>query len=215
MSYDIFMPAKNTIKRYAKNTLYHLYNRGINKREIFQTREDFKTFIFFLKKYLSPAPKDQPRRKQKILDKEISLLSFCLMPNHFHLLVKQKTKKGISKLMKDVGTNYAMYFNKKYERSGPLFESRYKGVVVETDEQLLHLSRYIHLNPELAKLTSYDRYPYSSVPYFTKGQQSLWIHPKQILDYFSRSKKGRSYRNFIEGYEKEMFATIKELALEK
>ena len=153
------MPAKNRIKRYIEGGYYHIYNRGIDGREIFADEQDYRTFLYTLKRYLEPYmgetregfKKDRPSiltHKQRMsLDGNVALLAYCLMPNHFHLLVKQKSKDGITKLVRRVCTNYAMYFNHKYERKGVLFESVYKAVAVTGEEQLINLSRYIHLNP--------------------------------------------------------------------
>jgi len=85
-------------------------------------------------------------------DNLVQILAYCLMPTHLHLVLKQLTEKGISKFLKDILDSYTRFFNNKHKRKGPLWESRFKSVLVETDEQLLHLTRYIHLNPVTAKL---------------------------------------------------------------
>src|SRR5437899_12643179 len=117
------MPSKNIVKIYLGNAYYHIYNRGIDKREIFLDEQDCKVFLYYLKIYLSSP--ETLKQKQDIspqmfykitnlnLYSEIRLLSFALMPNHFHLQVKQITKDGIQKLTKRVLTSYVTYFNKK------------------------------------------------------------------------------------------------------
>ena len=150
------MPTRHRIKTYVENSFYHIYNRGVEKRIIFQDDQDYRVFLYYLKLYLSPpeSVKSLQKKGQSFIIKprqrplnnfynEINLLAYCLMPNHFHLLLKQKPANGIEKFMRSFGTKYVQYFNKRYRRIGPLFQGTYKGVLIETDEQLLHLSRYL------------------------------------------------------------------------
>ena len=135
------MPTKNTIKTYAENSYYHIYNRGVDKREIFLDEQDCSSFLYYLKLYLSPPetllsqPSLTPRLIYKItnlnISKEIDLISYALMPNHFHLHVKQYTKNGIEKLTRRAFTSFVQYFNSKYKRIGTLFESAYKAVLIK------------------------------------------------------------------------------------
>ncbi len=200
------MPRKNSLKIYVEGGYYHLYNRGVEKREIFLDDKDYKVFLYFLKKYLSPSEEPVIFQKKKNLINQIELLSYCLMPNHFHLLVKQNVKEGITNLMNRLGTNYAMYFNKRYKRVGSLFQSVYKAVIVESDEQLLHLSRYIHLNPQ-DKVGKLIDYPYSSYGDYLGVRKSEWVHPEQILSFFKKKRSKVfdyfSYQSFVEGYKEE------------
>lgn len=210
------MPAKNAVKKYLQDGYYHIYNRGVEKRTIFQDEQDYKVFFSYLKDYLEPQDKDKLRRsldglpypqKEAIIKiiflnnfvDEIDLLAFCLMPNHFHLLIKQKTERGIEDFMRSLGTRYVMYFNKRYKRVGSLFQGRYKAVLVDSDEQLLHLSRYIHLNPKLHKKASILNYEYSSLPSYLGRWQAGWLKPDEILDFFSKGNKRASYKDFVIG----------------
>src|SRR3989344_4849793 len=157
------MPARNRIKEYIKNSFYHIYNRGVEKRIIFLDEQDYGVFLSYLKQYLTA--KDEEKLHQLLLDpktfykerdnilktlrlnnffKEITLISYCLMPNHFHFLVHQKEYDSIDKFMNSLATRYSIYFNKKYKRVGSLCQGVYKAVLVETDAQLLELTRYIH-----------------------------------------------------------------------
>ncbi len=206
------MPRKNSLKIYIEGGYYHLYNRGVEKRKIFLDDSDYKVFLYFLKKYLrSPEKKDLfPFKKRKTLVDQVELLAFCLMPNHFHLLVKQKVIKGISNLMNRIGTNYGMYFNKRYQRVGSLFQGVYKAVLVEDDEQLLHLSRYIHLNPLTGKSKDFRKlvsYSYSSYGDYLGKRKTEWIKTDQILSYFKKKKSKLfdffSYSSFVEGFKGE------------
>lgn len=212
------MPAKNSVKLYTENGYYHIYNRGVEKRTVFLDHRDYITFLHLLKHYLDPdeitdSETGLPNRMN--LSKEITLLAYCLMPNHFHLLIKQITKDGMTKLMKRLTANYSMHFNWRYNRVGPLFQGIYKAVNVDTDGQLLHLSRYIHRNPvdlkfhrtnpsrEISPLASY---PYSSYRDYMRRQGTKWISTEVILNYFGTSSlikniPTRSYAEFVEQIE--------------
>ena len=198
------MPAKNTIKLYLSGGYYHIYNRGVEKRSVFSDRDDYTRFLHFLKLYLSPAEdlrKEFPLLRSHIvqnnLNAEVELLAFCLMPNHYHLLVKQNQKDGITKLTRALITSYSMYFNKKYERVGPLFQGIYKAANIDSDEYLLHVSRYIHLNP-IARGISLDEFEWSSYLYYLDQKHASWLNTKTIKDYFNENNKNLSYRSFVE-----------------
>lgn len=160
------MASKNSRKSYVEQGYYHIYNRGVEKRHIFLDPQDYGVFLSYLKEYLSP--KDEKALSEKLSDPSISaqerdktlkllkrnnfyneilLLAFCLMPNHFHLLIKQSNALSIDKFMNSLALRYVIYFNRKYKRTGGLFQDVYKAVSIETDEQFLHLTRYIHQKP--------------------------------------------------------------------
>lgn len=205
------MPAKNSIKQYLLNGYYHLYNRGVEKRNIFQDDQDFRVFLSYLKNYLEPKNKTllnkelakaSYKQKDKILKQislnnfsgKIELIAYCLMRNHFHLLLKQNDERGIESFMKSLATRYVMYFNRRHKRVGGLFQDVYKAVLVNSDEQLVYLSRYIHTNP-LSKRSSLLAYPYSSLGMFISQWQAQWLKPEIVLDFFNG--KTKSYMDFI------------------
>lgn len=200
------MPRKNSLKIYVENGYYHVYNRGVEKRTIFEDERDFQFFLFLLKKFLLPKelweklPEGVPEWSLGELAKEIDLLAYCLMPNHFHLLIKQKTGKGMTKLMGKLGTTYGMYFNKKYKRVGSLFQGVYKAARIETDAQLKHVSRYIHLNSIELGIGKPEDYPYSSYPVYLGIKKMKWLKPEEILSGFDETNKNKklSYRYFVE-----------------
>lgn len=139
----------------ATGYYYHLYNRGVEKRDIFLGRRDYLRFLETLGYYRkTPLPmKLSDFRRGVIKLKEIDnqtelvrILCYCLMPNHFHLLVQQMIDGGISQFLRKVSDSYTRYFNTKYERIGSLFQGSFKARLIETDEYLLHLSKYIHRN---------------------------------------------------------------------
>lgn len=194
------MSPKNSIKLYEAGASYHLYNRGVEKRPIFLDDQDYKVFLNYLKVYLLPKSllqgsslKVAPSRQLKNFSDQIDLVCFCLMPNHFHLLVKQDTEMGIRDFVRALCTRYSVYFNKKYERVGRLFQGIYKAVKVESEEQLVYLSKYIHLNPQESKLDL----EYSSLRNYLGEQRHGWVKPEEILGYFSETNPNLSYSSFL------------------
>lgn len=137
---------------FVEGEYYHIYNRGNGKREIFLDAEDYLRFtrllfvanasnhfkLHFLKDPVADFERGNPM---------VSIGAYCLMPNHFHVLVTQKSEQGISQSMQKLATAYSMYFNNKYERTGALFEGKFKAELVSDDRYLKYLFSYIHLNP--------------------------------------------------------------------
>ena len=203
------MPAKNVIKVYAENSFYHIYNRGANKDAIFRDKSDYVFFLHLFKKYLDPEFKEKifdPVTNEVYLTEgrtfieDTQLLAFVLMPNHFHLFAKTLSKGGIVKFMRALSISYSMFFNKKYDRVGRLFQGTYKAVRVKSEEQMLHLSCYIHLNPvEIIKGRGIESYEFSSFPYYIGKKESKWVHPKILLDMFYNSGGYTSYADLIKG----------------
>lgn len=207
------MPTKNSIKEFVENGYYHLYNRGVEKRKIFLDHQDYAVFLSYLKYYLNPNQGSDP----KSLANEVEMIAFCLMPNHFHLLIKQITKNGITKLMRAVCVKYVMYFNKKYSRVGTLFQGKYKGVLITNDVYFLHLSRYIHLNPSPG--SDPKTYLYSSYLYYLKSEQPAWLKIQEVLGFFSRAKRigdhdYLSYQSFVEDSLDNSLDILDQLTLE-
>jgi putative transposase len=132
---------------------YHVYNRGNNKSKIFlnsRDQERFKTLLYLCNGTKSLHYFDIPDGAEYIIERGGQLVdigAYCVMYNHFHLLLKEKTIKGISRFMQKVSTAYAMYFNTRYDRTGTPFEGTYKGKHANSDEYLKYLFAYIHLNP--------------------------------------------------------------------
>lgn len=230
------MSAKNSIKTYVENGYYHIYNRGINKQTIFNDLQDYNVFLLFLKRYLIPFSnlskdknflKFQPTWRTDIY-KKIKLIAYCLMPNHFHLLLKQFVREGMTEFMRALSNSYVRYFNETYERIGPLFQGRFKAVLVETTPYLLHLTRYIHLNPITNDLTNsnssdlfkrLNEYPYSSYNYFLGKKRAEWVKPEEILECFKSPqrmtpKDYSSYQGFVEDYTANSAELLGELTLE-
>ncbi|GHU07606.1 hypothetical protein FACS189431_2440 [Alphaproteobacteria bacterium] len=190
------MPSRNTQYREdIDDGYYHVYGRGAARQEIYLDGQDYSVFLNLLKRYLSKEPYiDKQGRKHTSFYGQVELLAFCIMPNHFHLLLHQVEAKTIAKMMQGLVGSYGRYFNIKYKRSGPLLESRYKSSIILSDEYLLHASRYIHLNPD-----DYENWPWSSLPYYTKGWSAEWVQPQFILDMHSRFSG--SYKDFVDEYK--------------
>lgn len=205
------MPAKNALKILREGGYYHIYNRGVAKQKIFLIEKDYVVFLRFLKEYLLPLQhpdfvkleKLNSRRTPKNCFEDVKLLAFCLMPNHFHLLLQNIKERGIEKFMRAFGTSYSLYFNKSYERVGPIYQGVYKAVPIESDEQLIYISKYIHLNPKelLAKDSPLQEYSYSSYQNYLGQRNQDWIQPQEVLSFFSTTFPSLSYKAFIEEQE--------------
>ena len=143
------------ISDFSTDEFYHIYNRGTDKRNIFKTSRDYERFLALL--YLCNQDKPVDLKRQgptlsEILAQQrdetlVSLVSYCLMPNHFHLLLQCREPLGVSKYVQKVNTGYTMYFNNRHDRSGVLFQGKFKSTHVHDDRYLKYLITYIHLNP--------------------------------------------------------------------
>lgn len=187
------MPTRNFTL--APGEFYHLYNRGTDKRKIFNNKKDYARFLALLYLCNRTTPADlkfQGRNLEEIVQKEagkdpdklIDICAFCLMPNHFHLLVREKTDNGISKFMQKLTTGYTMYFNKQYERTGGLFQGSFKSTHADNDPYLSYLISYIHLNP--VKLID------------PKWKES-GIKDRGRAENFLRDYQFSSYKDYLEG----------------
>lgn len=211
------MPPKHSIKPYVENGYYHIYNRGVEKRIIFQDEQDYATFLSYIKTYLSETndqellarladPTLSRTEKQKITNQlrmnnfynEITLIAYCLMPNHFHFFIKQKKSSSLDTFMNSLITRYVMYFNRKYKRVGSLFQGVYKGVLVDSEPYYLYLSAYIHRNPLNlpAQGDPLIKQP-SSYPDYLGLRKTSWVDPSEILSFFSKTNPLLSYENFV------------------
>lgn len=141
---------------FLNENYYHIFNRGVEKRKVFLKDRDYQRFVETMVHCLTKVNK---LTRTKSLKKDISfqsqpvdLVAYCLMPNHF--LVKQNSDNGISAFLSRLTNSYTKYFNTKYDRVGPLFQGPFKTINIQTEEQLVHLSRYIHLNPVVSGITN-------------------------------------------------------------
>ena len=144
-------------EQFVEGEYYHIYNRGVDKRSIFsddRSRLRFLHGLYVLNNFLDipPSPRFdiialEPREVLKPIEPYVEVVAGCLMPNHYHLMVMQKRDGGISKLIHKLGSSYTHYFNKRYERTGALFESTFKAKHVDRHNYAVYLTEYIHLNP--------------------------------------------------------------------
>lgn len=210
------MPAKNSRKQYVENGYYHVYNRGVEKRVIFLDPQDVNVFLKYLKEYLEKKEDDLLREKlakpdlkyedkKKILRvlnlnnfyNKITLIAFCLMPNHFHFFLKQQQITDLDQFMNSIWTRYTMYFNKKYHRVGHLFQGVYKAVLVTKEEYFLHITKYIHrqaLSRQGQALV--EKFP-SSYSQYIEGKSISWVYPEEILAFFNQNRAGFSYQDYL------------------
>lgn len=187
------MPGRNLEKTYLEQSFYHVYSRGVNKERIFHDNDDYSVFLNLFKRYLGGKPvSDKKGREYLWLHNEVELLAYCLMPNHVHILLYQHTQKAMTDLLKSVMITYSMYFNKKYQRVGPVFQSRFRASLIHRDDYLQHISRYIHLNPR-----NYQEWEFSSLPYYLGKKSAEWIKPDRILELFDSVHE---YKRFVDDY---------------
>ena len=189
------MPSRNIVKVFAEKEYYHIYNRGVAKQRIFLSDEDKEYFLGLFDRYLNIDNSEIDSRNleyQKYND-QLELLCFCLMENHFHFVFWiEKDNKSITNLMRCICTSYTMYFNRKYNRVGPLFQSNYKASRITSDPYLLHISRYIHLNPK----NIYKNYKYSSYSSYISSNKFNWLKPNRMLNLFELN----DYEKFVGEY---------------
>lgn len=182
-------------KLYSENSFYHVYNRGINKQIIFHDDEDYRQLLGVIKRQQSAKPRinrHNNRSYANYLD-EIDVVAFAIMPNHFHILLYQRSSDGIVRFMKALQTSYSKYYNKKYERVGPLFQGRYKAEKISEPSTAAIVSRYIHLNPK-----NWQFSPHTSIDYYSGNRRAEWVKPKAILDQFSSYME---YHAFLEKFD--------------
>ena len=212
------MPSIYYRRNFRPGNFYHIFNRGANKLNIFKDVIDYSTFTDILQYYinypsgkaLSILQRHAKKSKTKLLkvrnlESSFEIHSYCLMPNHFHFLIYQKNKptqnNSITNYMRRVMITYSMFAKHKYKRSGTLFQGRYKNVIVDSTEQLLHLSKYIHRNPlPLLKSQPLSTYPYSSYQDYLGNLDRPWLKTSTILNHFPKTPI-QQYKQFVEQTE--------------
>ncbi len=193
---------------------YHVFNRGVNKLNIFVNERDFNQAMLSIDYYRFEKPPvklsrfkslpvtDQSRMITVMLNNNktlIDILCFVLMPNHWHFLLKQNIDNGISKFIANFSNSYARYFSTSHQWEGHLFQGQFKAVEIESEAQLIHVSRYIHLNPLVSGITSNESlkyYKWSSFSDYLKNN-SQKVQTEDIMRYF---KTPLDYEKFIISY---------------
>jgi putative transposase len=200
---------------FSEGEYYHIFNRGVDKRDIFMEQFDIKRFLESISEFNSLAPigslyektrvnkfgSPTPKKTEAAQAREprlVEMICYCLNPNHYHLLVKQVSERGVQKFMQKVGTGYTNYFNEKYRRSGALFQGKYKAVHVKNNEQLLHTSVYVNLNNKFGSptptLSASSWQEYSNPPARSGGGAGLCAR-ETILEQF---RNPAAYVSFAE-----------------
>lgn len=198
------MPYRHLI--FQNERFYHVFNRGVNKQSIFTNGNDYARFLDILLYYQiqGPKPSFSTQKRFKLIDymhnpKLIDVVSYCFMPNHFHLLLKQNIDNGVHEIMRKTLNSYTKYYNTRHNRVGHLFQGEFKAVSVENEEQLLHLSRYIHLNPYVDGLIKYlEAFSFSSYPEFIGTRSRQTCTPDAILSFF---KSPQAYKAFVADHQ--------------
>lgn len=210
----------------------HVFNRGLDRRIIFPDdsyRERFlqaailsrlsrapKTTVFLKQQQLGLVPPEWEMEK-KWGPPVVDILAYCAMPNHYHFLLKELESGGVPKFMQRLSNGYTKYFNIREEREGRLFTSTYKGVRIEDDEQLIHVSRYIHINPHTSSFTrvpvdQLKSYPWSSLAGYLNGERTLLCQPEEVLGFFGSPS---AYWRFVsEGLDDSLDRFPKDLFLD-
>lgn len=192
--------------------IYHVFNRGIDHRPTFTNKFEYKRALATLDYYrhiypevslsryfnLEPTLQQQVMARREARTAGVEVLAYCLMPNHFHFLLRQVTEHGISEYLSQFQNSYTRYFNVRHGRTGALFLNRFKSVRIETETQLVHVSRYIHLNPYTGHVVTSPsellKYPYSSLPSYINSQQHNRVLAHPVLSQFI---SGGQYQDFV------------------
>lgn len=212
------MPSPNTNKHYVSNSIYHIYNRGVDKNLIFYNFYDYITYTRFIKESIMSEtdyicevsskkyrPSTTARRisafeNVKNFNGRIKLLLHVLMPNHFHFMIKQTGERDIQNFMKSLQTRYVKYFNRKYSRVGHLYQGRFKARRITSNDDLIGTSRYVFRNP-LHLSTNLRKYPWSSFKYYAHKKPPVWISTEEILQTFENSRFRARYKCYADYVE--------------
>ncbi|MFQ5865353.1 MAG: transposase [bacterium] len=177
---------KETGMPYRKNEFYqggyyHIFNRGVNRERVFFSEENYLYCLRLVRKYVERY--------------FVSVIAYCLMPNHYHFILRQNSKKSLSEFMRVVFNAYVQAVNKQRGRMGTLFEGRFKHIHIDEDKYILHLCRYIHLNPVEAKLVrTPEEWPFSNYNDWVGKRNGKLIDANLIASYF---KSPKEYERFV------------------
>ncbi len=188
--------------------IYHVYNRGVEKRDIFLNDWDYHRFVHCLYEFNDEQPALNARHAYKsVIERHgcsaffpekvkrmplVEIMVFTLMPNHYHLMLRQRKNKGVTRFMHKLGTGYTMYFNKKHVRVGSLFQGPFKAEHLTANEHLIHLPHYIHTNPfrGLASVEDILKYRWSSFPDYAGKENFPHVTSRDFLLNIFNGEKG-------------------------
>ena len=214
------------------NQIYHVFNRSVALQPIFLDVRDYKRFLDVVNfyRFVSPGLRfsyyDQllsderttfMEKLQKNGVRQVEIFAFCLMPNHFHFLLKEVKDNGIKKFSSNLQNSYAKYFNTKRKRSGSLFQEMFKAVRIESDEQLIHVTRYIHLNPFTSflvkNINQLRTYPWSSLNTYLGMRNFDFLETDFLMGFFPSKEKFQAFTLDQANYQRQL-EEIKHLTLE-
>jgi putative transposase len=176
------MPRRTT--EFVPEQYYHIYNRGVGKQPIFREDENYRYLLRMVKKYASQL--------------HVAVIAYCLMPNHYHFLLRQDGEEPAGLLPQLTFNSYTKAFNKRYDRTGTLFEGRYRSAWVDKTEYLFHLCRYIHANPVKARLVSrLEDWPFSNYLEWMEMRNGTLVDRDFIAESFPERER---YRQFLIEY---------------
>ena len=181
---------------------YHIYNRGVDKRDVFMDEKDYVRFLTGMREFNCIEPigslylVDKLRKKglspfKRDLVPLVAIIAYCLNPNHYHFILKQNIDKGISSFMHRISSGYSTYFNEKYKRSGALFQGTFKATHINSNELLLYLSAYVNCNSEVHGIAPAENYKWCSFLDFIDKRKGTLCKKDIILDQF---KDGEEYK---------------------
>ncbi len=192
--------------KFGQGEFFHVFNKSIAGFGIFKDPMNCQRFIYtldyynnlFVKEKLSNVIRSNKYHYENLIyvrdNQKVKMLCFKIMPTHYHLVVKVNKDNVLSKYIGDVENSYTRFFNQKFDRKGPLWQSRFKAVRIETEEQLLHITRYVHLNAVTSRLVNLpEDWPFSSYKDFISDKKIL----KEIITEISISDSNQ-YKKFVE-----------------
>lgn len=207
----------------ATGETYHILNRSVQGIPIFKGKRENVIFLEAMRYYLQPHPPARfsiyrTNRDKYSINLEgqlVTIINFCLMPNHFHFTLRQEKESGIRQFMQRLSNSFAHYFSVKYKNRGPVFEGNFKAIHIEINEQLLHLSRYIHLNPVTSYLVENpEDYPYSSHRLYIGKENSDFVDPSLVINQFASPEEYKKFVLSQKDYQRSL-QKIKHLVLEQ
>jgi len=226
--------------KFQNEYCYHIYNRGVDKRNIFIGDKDYIRFIRSMREFNTTKVIDSLyrldylRKKEKINSKDskcpighlesnkdnefcnklVDIVCYCLNPNHSHFLLKQLSENGISIFLHKLNMGYTKYFNYKYNRSGSLFEGTYKLIHINKDSYLIYLSGYINGNPEIHKICKAENWLWSSYKDYLGLRQGTLSNKNIILKDFKNITNYKNYTNIVIKESRQRKDEIKKYLLE-
>lgn len=195
----------------ANNEYYHIYNRGVDKREVFSDDKDYKRFLLSLilmndekeglmirwRNFLASHPNSSVEEflRSNLSEKKplVEINAYCCNPNHYHLILKQLRDRGIERFIQRIATGYTMYFNEKNKRSGVLFQGKFKAAHIKSNSQILRMSVYANCNSEIHGISSAKKYKWCGFPEYLGENTRKMCAKKVILSHFKNRKDYGEY----------------------